>query len=84
MTTQMIIEYPETLPDSLHETPEAFENEARLAMAIKLFERKRISSGQAAQLAGMERASFLLTLHRYGAAMIDLTDADIASDFEND
>jgi predicted HTH domain antitoxin len=37
-----------------------------MAMAVKLFEMKRLSSGMAAQLAGMERVTFLLNLHHYG------------------
>jgi len=46
-------------------------------MAVKLFEMKRISSGVAAQLAGIDRVSFLLNLHRYGVPMIDLTEAEL-------
>ncbi len=31
----------------------------------------------------MDRASFLLELHRYGVAMIDLTAEELGSDLEN-
>lgn len=74
------IEYPETLPDALQETPEEFEHEARMAMAVKLFEMKRISSGMAAQLAGVDRVTFLLSLHRYGVAMIAYNEEEVVSD----
>ena len=47
------IEYPESIPAALNLTPESFEEEARTALAIKLFELGRLSSGQAAALAGM-------------------------------
>ena len=40
-TRQLSIEYPVALPDVLQETPEQFEQEARMAMAAKLFELKR-------------------------------------------
>lgn len=77
------IEYPETLPDALQETPEEFEHEARMAMAVKLFEMKRLSSGMAAQLAGVDRVTFLLSLHRYGVAMISLGEEELESDAEH-
>lgn len=77
---QINIEYPETLPDALQETPEEFEHEARMAMAVKLFEMKRISSGMAAQLAGVDRVTFLLSLHRYGVAMIAFSEEEVVSD----
>ncbi len=54
-----------------------------MAMAFKLFEMKRLSSGAAATLVGMGRVSFLLELHRYGVAMIDLTEEELRSDLEN-
>jgi len=34
-----------------------------MAMAVKLFEMKRLSSGMAATLAGLNRVNFLLNLH---------------------
>jgi len=52
-------------------------------MAVKLFEMKRLSSGMAAALVGIDRVSFLLSLHRYGVPMIDLTEAELLSDLEN-
>ncbi len=77
------VSYPDTLPDVLHQTPAEFEREAKMAMAAKLFEMKRLSSGSAATLVGMDRAPFLLELHRYGVAMIDLTEEELRSDLEN-
>lgn len=77
---QLTVIYPETLPDCLQETAAEFEQEARLAMAIKLFERKRLSSGQAAALAGLDRVAFLLQLHRYGIPMIDLSAEELLAD----
>ena len=67
----------------LQQTREEFEREAKMAMAVKLFEMKRLSSGKAARLAGMDRVSFLLDLHRYGVAMIDLVEAELQSDIDN-
>ena len=77
---QIIIEYPKLLPDALNQTRAEFEQEARMAMAVKLFEMKRLPSGIAAELAGMDRVTFLLSLHRYGVAMIDLDEDDLLGD----
>jgi predicted HTH domain antitoxin len=55
----------------------------RKEIAIKLFEWKKISSGIAAILAGMERVQFLLELHRYNIPMIDLDDDEILQDIKN-
>ena len=80
---QLVIEYPQLLPDALQQTRADFEREAKMAMAVKLFEMKRLSSGIAAQLVGMDRVTFLLSLHRYGVAMIDLEEEDLLADLEN-
>jgi len=74
---QLQIEYPDSLPDLLQTTRPQFEAEARMAMAVKLFERQRLPSGLAARLAGVSRVEFLLTLHRYGVPMIDLDEAEL-------
>lgn len=83
MSLQIKIDYPETLPNTLELTREEFEREAKWVMAVKLFEMKRLSSGMAAALAGTDRVSFLLQLHRYGVPTIDLTEEELLSDIEN-
>ena len=64
-------------------TPEQFVQEAKMAMAVKLFEMKRLSSGMAASLAGMDRVAFLLNLHRYGVPMIDIPEEELDEDLRN-
>ena len=80
---QMVVEYPSSLLDVLQETPEQFEQEARMAMVVKLFEMKRLSSGIAAELVDMDRVAFLLSLHHYGVPMIDLDETELESDMNN-
>ena len=80
---ELVIDYPSLLPDALQQSREQFEQEAKMAMAVKLFELKRLSSGMAAQLVGMDRVSFLLSLHHYGVSMIDLGEAELESDMNN-
>jgi predicted HTH domain antitoxin len=83
MTLQLQIDYPETLPDALQKSTQEFEEEAKWAMAVKLFEMKRISSGMAAGLVGVDRVSFLLKLTDYEVPMIDLSEEELLSDLQN-
>ena len=82
-THSIQVEYPEHFPDALQTTPDSFEQEARMAMAVKLFEMKRLSSGMAAQLAGMSRVSFLMQLSQYDVPMQDLTLDELESDLSD-
>ncbi len=79
---QLIVNYPEKLPDALQQSSAQFEREAKMAMAVKLYEMKRISSGTAAALVGVERVEFLLDLHRYGVAVIDLSADELQADLD--
>jgi predicted HTH domain antitoxin len=54
-----------------------------MAMGVKLYEMKRLSSGMAASLVGVSRVQFLSELHRYGVAVIDLDDDELAEDIVN-
>ena len=54
-----------------------------MAMAAKLFEMKRLSSGMAARLVGMDRVAFLLSLHRFNVPMVDLEEDELLMDMEN-
>lgn len=83
MPLQLCIEYPESLPDALAETRQEFEREAKMAMAAKLFEMKRLSSGQAAQLLGMERVAFLMQLKDFGVPAMNLEAEELMTDIRN-
>ena len=82
-TYSIKVDYPENFPDALQTTPDAFEHEARKAMAVKLFEMNRLSSGMAAQLVGIDRVSFLLQLNQYRVPVVDSTIDELESDFAN-
>lgn len=77
------IDYPERLPGALQKTPAEFERDAKMAMAVKLFEMRQLSSGMAAMLAGVDRARFLLSLHRFSVPMIDLGEGGLTADIRN-
>jgi len=64
-TRRVVIDVPEKilLAEKTDET--TFAREMRTLTAVKLFELGRLSSGRAAELAGMSRVEFLLQLERY-------------------
>ena len=80
---QLLLDVPGNVPDAAQCTPQQFITEAKLAMAIKLFEMNRLSSGMAAAFIGMSRVEFLADLHRYGVPMIDLDQNELAQDVSN-
>ena len=77
------IEIPEEVLISLKETPETIAREFRILAAVKLFELDRLSSGRAAQLAGMSRVEFLMLLGRYQVSPFLLTTEELERDVNN-
>jgi predicted HTH domain antitoxin len=79
----LAIKYPESVLATLNLRPETFEQEARIALAVKLYEMGRLTSGQAADLAGIPRVAFLLNCQRYGTATIAWDREELEAEFSN-
>lgn len=56
------IPYPDDLPAALGQSPKEFERQIKLLVAARMYELGHISSGRAAELAGLSRYEFLETL----------------------
>ena len=82
MTVQ-VIEYPSEVLWALQQNPEEFESEARLLLAVKLYELGRLSTGLAAKLAGVPRGEFLFLLGRYGLSPFGEVSEELERDLEN-
>jgi predicted HTH domain antitoxin len=62
---QIVIEVPEKVLLAEKTDEVGFARELRMLAAVKLYELGRLSSGRAADLAGVTRVEFLLALGRY-------------------
>ena len=80
---KIAIEIPDEVLISLKVTPSEFSRDMLMLTAVKLFQMGKLSSGRAAQLAGVTRVSFLQSLSKYGVPIFDLTQEELKNDFEN-
>lgn len=61
----LTIGYPEGLEKAVSTTRQELEAQIRLIAALKMFELSKLSSGKAAELAGMSRVEFFEMCGRY-------------------
>ena len=82
MDTQ-VIQYPTEILFALGKEAEEFEKEARLLLALKYYETGKLSTGLAAQLAGVPRTTFIFLLGRHGVSPFGETPEELEESFEN-
>ena len=80
MKRTLIIEYGDEVLLALGVSPEQFSEEAKLLVAVKLYELGRLSSGAAAKLAGIPKPLFLTKLADYGVDTFRLTEEELRED----
>lgn len=78
--TTLTIDCAAELSAALGKRPEETAREVRLMAALKLYEAGRISSGLAAQLAGMSRVDFLCQCGQYGVSVFQQDVQELRSD----
>jgi predicted HTH domain antitoxin len=64
-TEELRIKYPSGFEHVIHLTKQELGHHIRLMAALKMFELGKVSSGKAAELAGLSRIEFLETCGRY-------------------
>ena len=81
-TRQIVIDVPEKVLLAEKADEASFAREMRVLTAIKLYELGRLSSGRAAELAGMSRVEFLMALGRYKVFALESELLDLESSRE--
>lgn len=79
----LTIPYSDDLLRSLKTTSEEFESEARLLLAVKLYEIGKVSTGKAAELAGLSRVELFFALGRFGLSPIGVEPHELEQDLVN-
>ena len=74
--SEIMLSVPDEALSAMKTTPEQFGGELRLAGAVKLYEIGRLSSGAAAQVAGIPRPVFLTKLADFGVDTFRMTEED--------
>ena len=67
------------IPDSIDKN----DNELAMIIASKLYEDGTLSSGQAADLAGLSKRTFIELLGKYGVSVFSSSVEDLESDIAN-
>lgn len=79
----LTINYPSEVLWALQQEPEEFEQEASFLLALKLYETGKLSTGLAAQLAGIPRSAFIVLLGRHGLSPFGQDPEELERDLED-
>jgi len=83
-TEELKIKYPSGFELAVHMTKEEMEHHIRLMASLKMFELGKVSSGKAAQLAGMSRVEFLETCGRYRVSAFNYPPEEVEREIRKD
>ena len=81
--THVTLSIPDEIVLALKATPDDLASKIRFAASVKLYEIGQLSSGAAAQLAGVPKPYFLSHLADFGVAVFNLTDEELSHDLKN-
>jgi predicted HTH domain antitoxin len=81
--SQVTFTIPDEIRLALKATPDDLAFRIRVAASMKLYEMGQLSSGAAAQLAGVPKPYFLSHLADYGVTTFDLGEEELSHDLKN-
>jgi predicted HTH domain antitoxin len=73
MSVVLRIDFPEGVFSAMRKSPTEFANELRLAAAVKWYEMGLVSQEKAAEIAGLDRTDFILSLARFDVSPFQYT-----------
>jgi predicted HTH domain antitoxin len=81
---KLTLTYPDDFEQAVQLTPEEMEAHIRLMAALKMFELGKLSSGKAAELAGLSRVEFLETCGRYRVSVFNYPLEELEAELKAD
>lgn len=81
---EVILKYPDDLAQAVQMTAEELEAQIRLMAALKMFELGKLSSGKAAELAGLSRVEFLQACGRYRVSVFNYPPEELEAELQSD
>jgi predicted HTH domain antitoxin len=81
---QITLELPDDLATAVQMTPEELQAQIRLMAAVKMFELGKLSSGKAAELAGLSRVAFLEACGRYRVSVFNYPPEELEAEMQAD
>jgi predicted HTH domain antitoxin len=81
---EITIHYPPGLEETVRATPEEVEQQILLMAALKMFELGKLSSGKAAELAGLSRPDFFEACSRYKVSIMNIPANEIEMELRQD
>jgi predicted HTH domain antitoxin len=84
MMKQLTVQYPDDLAQAVQLTPDELAAQVRLMAALKMFELGKLSSGKAAELAGLSRVEFLEASSSYGVSPFNYAGEELEGELRAD
>jgi predicted HTH domain antitoxin len=81
---ELRLNYPDDLEQAVNLTPEEMTAQVLLMAALKMFELGKLSSGKAAELAGLSRVEFLEACGRYRVPIFNYSPEELQAEIESD
>ena len=83
MNRTVTIDYSDELLQTLDMSPEQFQEEARMLLAVKLYEMGSLSTGAAAEFVGIPKTTFLTRMSEYGIEAFNYPAEELEQDVAN-